>query len=192
MFLGVSIITRIWFLFFGLLQIDRISAIAAKYVGKPMGSSYSLLPPIIPSRSLDLGVGVQMGIGGEMFGGGSDLLRSFSGPSEADKPIIIELAVPAMEELIQMVQLGEPLWVPGPDGATEILSEDEYMRKFPRGIGPKPFGLKTEASRHSADVIMNHMNLVEILMDAVCFDSSPLIYLITVKFSFHVRVYIYI
>ncbi|XP_026392533.1 homeobox-leucine zipper protein ROC2-like isoform X2 [Papaver somniferum] len=149
-------------------EIDRILAIAAKYVGKPMGSSFPLLPPPIPSRSsLDLGVGIQGGIRGDIVGGGGDLLRSLSGAlTEADKPVIIELAVGAMEELIRMVQLGEPLWVAGPDGATEILSEDEYMRTFPRGIGPKPFGLKTEASRQSADVIMNHMNLVEILMDA--------------------------
>ncbi|KAF8409524.1 hypothetical protein HHK36_005601 [Tetracentron sinense] len=147
-------------------EIDRISAIAAKYVGKPV-VSYPLLSPPIPPRSLDLGVGnfgVQAGIGGEMYGAG-DLLRTVSGPTEADKPMIIELAVAAMEELIRMAQVGEPLWLPGLDGTTEILSENEYIRTFPRGIGPKPSGLKSEASRETAVVIMNHINLVEILMD---------------------------
>lgn len=150
-------------------QIDRISGIAAKYVGKPM-LSYPHLPPGA-SRSLDLGVGnfgPQTGMAGEVYGA-ADLLRSVSGPTDADKPVIIELAVAAMEELIRMAQTGEPLWIPSTDNSAEVLSEEEYGRTFPRGIGPKPLGLKSEASRESAVVIMNHINLVEILMDVVGF-----------------------
>ncbi|KAL3624979.1 Homeobox-leucine zipper protein MERISTEM L1 [Castilleja foliolosa] len=146
-------------------EIDRISGIAAKYVGKPMLSYPHLSPG--SSRSLDLGVGSfgpQPGLTGEIYGA-SDLLRSVSGPIEADKPMIIELAVAAMEELIRTAQTGEPLWLPTIDNSVEALNEDEYVRIFPRGIGPKPLGFKSEASRESAVVIMNHMNLVEILMD---------------------------
>ncbi|KAL9259855.1 Homeobox-leucine zipper protein MERISTEM L1-like protein [Drosera capensis] len=150
-------------------EIDRISTIAAKFVGKPL-VAYPNLPSHLPSRSLDLGVG-HYGpppgmLGGDMYGGGpSDLLRTFTGPSEADKPMIVELAVAAMEELIRMAQAGEPLWIPSADNSTEVLSEEEYFRTFPRGIGPTPLGLKSEASRSSGIVIMNHVNLVEILMD---------------------------
>nr|CAN62139.1 hypothetical protein VITISV_039239 [Vitis vinifera] len=129
--------------------------------------SYPHLSTHTSSRSLDLGVGnfgAQSGIVGDMYGGG-DLLRSVSLPTEADKPMIVELAVAAMEELIRMAQAGEPLWIPTSDNSTEILSEDEYLRTFPRGIGPKPLGLKSEASRETAVVIMNHISLVEILMD---------------------------
>lgn len=81
--------------------------------------------------------------------------------------MIIELAVAAMEELIRMAQIGEPLWMNSVDGSTTVLNEDEYIRTFPRGIGPKPSGFKSEASRESAVVIMNHNNLVEIVMDVV-------------------------
>ncbi|KAJ8493346.1 hypothetical protein OPV22_015067 [Ensete ventricosum] len=149
-------------------EIDRISGIAAKYVGKPM-ASYPLLSPPVPSRSpLDLGVGGfggQQGVGVEMFGPG-ELMRSVSGAADTDKPMVVELAVAAMEELIRMAQLNEPLWIPaGLDNATEALNEEEYVRTFPRGIGPRPFGLKSEASRETAVVIMNQMNVVEILMD---------------------------
>ncbi|GFP79075.1 homeobox-leucine zipper protein meristem l1 [Phtheirospermum japonicum] len=136
-------------------EIDRISGIAAKYVGKPMLSYPPHLSP--GSRSLT-------GLTGEIYGA-ADLLRSVSGPTDADKPMIIELAVAAMEELIRMAQSGEPLWLPTIDNSIEALNEDEYIRIFPRGIGPKPLGFKSEASRESAVVIMNHMNLVEILMD---------------------------
>ncbi|XP_076882862.1 homeobox-leucine zipper protein MERISTEM L1-like [Bidens hawaiensis] len=146
-------------------EIDRISGIAAKYVGKPM-LSYPNMSPHGPTRSLDQGVTSfsPQGMVGEMFGA-NDLLRSVSGPTEADKPIIIELAVTAMEELIRMAQACEPLWVPSSDNSSETLNEDEYSRMFPRGMGPKQLELKSEASRESAVVIMNHITLVELLMD---------------------------
>lgn len=150
------------------IQIDRISAIAAKYVGKPV-VNYPLLSPPVPPRPLELGVGNfggQPGMGGEMYGA-ADLLRSINTPTEADKPMIIELAVAAMEELFRMAQMGEPLWMTSLDGTTSVLNEEEYVRTFPRGIGPKPTGFKCEASRESAVVIMNHISLVEILMDVV-------------------------
>ncbi|PNY09934.1 homeobox-leucine zipper protein HDG2-like [Trifolium pratense] len=146
--------------------IDRISAIAAKYVGKPV-VNYSNISPSLPPRPEIGFVGNNQGIGGmEMYGTSGDILRSISGPTEADKPIIIELAVAAMEELIGMAQMGDPLWLSTTlDGAGTVLNEDEYVRSFPRGIGPKPNGFKCEASRETSVVIMNHVNLVEILMD---------------------------
>ncbi|CAN8246246.1 unnamed protein product [Cochlearia groenlandica] len=148
-------------------EIDRISSIAAKYVGKPIGSSFAPLPIHAASRSLDLEVGnfgSQAGFVGEMYGTG-DILRSVSVPSETDKPMIVELAVAAMEELVRMAQAGDPLWVSTDNNSVDILNEEEYFRTFPRGIGPKPLGMRSEASRESAVVIMNHINLVEILMD---------------------------
>lgn len=145
-------------------------------MGKPVVNYPLLSSPV--TRPLELGVGNfggQAGMGSDMYGA-SDLLRSINAPSDADKPMIIELAVAAMEELIRMAQMGEPLWMTSLDGTTTVLNEDEYIRAFPRGIGPKPTGFKCEASRESADVIMNHINLVEILMDVVRFIDNWLIY----------------
>ncbi|KAF5782720.1 putative transcription factor & lipid binding HD-SAD family [Helianthus annuus] len=147
-------------------EIDRISGIAAKYVGKPM-LSYPNLSHNGPSRSLDLPIGSfssQPTMVDDMFGT-NNLLRSVSGPSEADKPVIIELAVTAMEELVRMAQSGEPLWIGSSDNSSETLNEEEYSQTFPRGIGPKQLGLKSEASKESTVVIMNHISIVEILMD---------------------------
>ncbi|GJN01678.1 hypothetical protein PR202_ga18959 [Eleusine coracana subsp. coracana] len=141
-------------------EIDRISAIAAKYVGKPMVSFPVLSSPLAAARAgLDLGPAAA-----DIFGAG-ELLRG-AVQSDADKPMIVELAVAAMEELLRMAQLDEPLWNgPGLDGPAETLNEEEYARMFPRGLGPKQYGFKSEASRDSAVVIMTHANLVEILMD---------------------------
>jgi homeobox-leucine zipper protein len=158
-------------------EIDRISAIAAKYVGKPMVSFPVLSSPLAAARAspLDIGVGAAAAYGGatDIFGGvvaagaAGELLRG-AAQSDADKPMIVELAVAAMEELVRMAQLDEPLWnAPGIDGSSETLNEEEYSRMFSRGLGPKQYGLKSEASRDSSVVIMTHANLVEILMDVV-------------------------
>ncbi|MCE0481959.1 hypothetical protein HAX54_040185 [Datura stramonium] len=81
------------------------------------------------------------------------------------KPYIIKVAMAAMEELLEMAQMGEPLWFPSIDGATNFLNEEEYERRFSRGSGPMRQGIKIEASRETIVVIVNHINLVEILMD---------------------------
>ncbi|XP_020978973.1 homeobox-leucine zipper protein PROTODERMAL FACTOR 2-like isoform X1 [Arachis ipaensis] len=154
-------------------EIDRISGIAEKYVGKPVTSSHNSNHMAPHSRSLDLGVGSYGGgsqssaggMVGEMYGG-SELLRPFPVPCDSDKPRIVELAVAAMEELTRLAQVGDPLWVQSNQHCTEILNEDEYLRTFPpRVIGPKALGLRSESSRESAVIIMNHTKLVEILMD---------------------------
>ncbi|KAL5700253.1 Homeobox-leucine zipper protein PROTODERMAL FACTOR 2 [Ranunculus cassubicifolius] len=141
-------------------EIDRISGIAAKYVGRPISASY---PPEQPTRSLDLVVG---NIGDQVFG---DVLRTtmYGGNTaeQLDKPMIIELAVAAMEELVRMAQIQQPLWLHGPDDSPEFLNAEEYLHSFPRGIGEKPVDWKSEASRETGLVIMNHSALVEILMD---------------------------
>ncbi|RDX60263.1 Homeobox-leucine zipper protein PROTODERMAL FACTOR 2, partial [Mucuna pruriens] len=149
-------------------EIDRISGIAAKYVGKPVTSSYSNLSSLNNNHMHvgNYGAHSQCGVVGEMYGG-SDLFRSLPAPGDADKPMIVELAVAAMEELTRLAQAGDSLWVPG-SHHSEILNEDEYLRTFPaRGLGPKPLGLRSEASRESVVVIMNHINLIDILMDVV-------------------------
>lgn len=148
-------------------EIDRISGIAAKYIGKPI-TPYPLMPTQGAPRGLDLSVGnygMQPAMGGDMYGGGVDVLRSVTGPHEQDKPLIVELAVAATDELVRMAQLGEPLWERSLEYGHEALNEDEYMRLFPRGIGPKPPHYKSESSRDSGIVIMNTMTIVEILMD---------------------------
>ncbi|TVU43450.1 hypothetical protein EJB05_09923 [Eragrostis curvula] len=147
-------------------EIDRISSIAAKYVGKSAagtGGSSSissgaggLYPPPLSSLHLP-------GVGGDLLA-----LHHHGAAAGIDRPLVIELAVAAMEELVRMAQLGEPLWVRavGDDGvAAEALNEEEYARSFPRGVGPKSPELRSEASRETVVVIMNHMSLVEMLMD---------------------------
>ncbi|KAL1805973.1 hypothetical protein ACET3Z_029041 [Daucus carota] len=93
------------------------------------------------------------------------LLKSVVGPIEPDNPFIVEQASAAIEELLRMAQAGEPLWIPNTDNGIERLSKNEYLSSFPKGIELEPMEMKSEASRQSAVIFINHTKLVEILMD---------------------------
>jgi homeobox-leucine zipper protein len=139
-------------------EINCISSIAAKYVGSSNVSSAALSYPPPPLSSVHH----------HLHGGDVPALHQ-GAAAGIDRPLVVELAVAAMEELVKMAQLGEPLWVPAVvDGvATVTLNEEEYARSFPRGVGPRTAELRSEASRETVVVVMNHAVLVEMLMDVV-------------------------
>ena len=87
--------------------------------------------------------------------------------TDAEKVSVVELAVSAMEELAQVAQAGEPLWVPDPTSNVEVLDNHEYLQRFPSVIGPTPFGLKVEATRETDLVMMDAPTLIETLMNVV-------------------------
>ncbi|XP_052206592.1 homeobox-leucine zipper protein HDG2-like isoform X2 [Diospyros lotus] len=146
-------------------EIDRITTIAAKYLGKPSLSYPVVSPPPIP---LSLGLGnfnPQLGAGPELYGVG-DLVGSIAGLGDkAEKQTVAELAVAAMEELTRLAKTTNPLWIANMDTGCYMLNKEEYFAAFPRGIGPRPLGFRTEASRETAVVRMNHLSLVELFMD---------------------------
>ncbi|XP_051218748.1 homeobox-leucine zipper protein ROC2 [Lolium perenne] len=138
-------------------EIDRLSAIAAKYIGKPM------VPfPVLSNPTLGA-VGAYGAHPADIFGA-ADLppMRGAGGVDAEKQGVVVELAVAAMEELVRMARMDGPLWT-----ADGTLDEEEYARMFgPRGVlGPKQYGLVSEASRDAAVVIMTPASLVEILMD---------------------------
>lgn len=157
-------------------ELERMAAMAGKFYGRPI-SLTSL--PAMHGASLELG----MGAGANSFDG---LHSSLNPPSELlllqgssvdvqsrtgammgiDRSLVAELAIVAMDELMKMLQLHEPLWIRSIEDGRETLNNEEYLRQFPRGIGPKPMTHKTEATRQSGPVLMNSLDLVETLMDA--------------------------
>ncbi|GFP88479.1 homeobox-leucine zipper protein hdg11 [Phtheirospermum japonicum] len=160
-------------------ELDRISSIAAKYIGRPI----SQLPPVQPIHisSLDLSMA---SFGGHAMPGPSldlDLLPGnpmgvmpnlpFPLPqmsiSDVDKSLMADAAANAMDELIRLLQSNEPLWMkPAVDGS-EMLNLESYDTVFPRrGDHLKNPNTRAEASRDSGVVIMNGSALVDMFMDA--------------------------
>lgn len=174
-------------------ELNRVCALATKFLGKPVSlmSPLQLQPHLsmhLPNSSLELAVGGMGGIGSmqptlhgtmsEFAGGASSSMGTVITPARAtgsaiasitdiDRSMFLELAISAMDELIKMAQVDDPLWVTGLPGSPnkETLNFEEYHSFLP-GIGMKPAGFVSEASRESGLVIIdNSVALVETLMD---------------------------
>lgn len=157
-------------------EIERITAMAAKYIGgrqAQLPPPFSVSSPTASVSALDAALQAPLstmgGAGGEPTV--ADIAARPFGLTEAERPLVVELAVASMEELLQVAQAGEPLWVaPKGDsaaksGAFQVMDQEVYLQRFPRGIGPTPPGLVSETSRHTGLVIMNFTSLVEAFMD---------------------------
>lgn len=133
---------------------------AAKCTVKPV-MNYTLTTPPVPAE----GIGSNRR---EVCGSIGNLPGSVLKVKEVDKPLIIELAVAAMEELMAMARLDEPLWNIRANGTSLALNLNDYARTFRNGLGPTTLnGFKTEASKATSIVFMNHLDIVQSLMDVV-------------------------
>ncbi|XVE57206.1 hypothetical protein DITRI_Ditri04bG0072900 [Diplodiscus trichospermus] len=159
-------------------ELDRVSSIAAKYIGRPI----SQLPPVQPIHisSLDLRMasfdGHGIGVAGPSLD--LDLLRGSSSSlpnlplqpveiSDMDKSLMTDIAANAMEELLRLLQTDEPLWIKSTNDGRDVLNLESYGRIFPRtNTHFKSPNVRIEASRDSGVVIMNGLALVDMFMDS--------------------------
>ncbi|CAN1265908.1 Homeobox-leucine zipper protein HDG1 [Linum perenne] len=73
----------------------------------------------------------------------------------------------AMNELMNMAHMDEPLWMKNSLGGGEVLSLEEYAHVAAPSFAAKRDGFVTEATRASGVVYINSLALVELLMDVV-------------------------
>ncbi|XP_061340127.1 homeobox-leucine zipper protein ANTHOCYANINLESS 2-like isoform X3 [Gastrolobium bilobum] len=169
-------------------ELDRVCALAGKFLGRPISSLTNSITPPLPNSSLELGVGgngfggmnsvsATLPLGPDFGVGMSNHLAMVSPPTRpsaatvtgfdrsVERSMFLELALAAMDELVKMAQTGEPLWIRSIEGGREIMNHEEYMRTFTPCIGLRPNGFVSEASRETGMVIINSLALVETLMD---------------------------
>ncbi|PSR93421.1 Homeobox-leucine zipper protein like [Actinidia chinensis var. chinensis] len=168
-------------------ELNRISALANRFLGRPISSFAGLVHPPMSNTSLELAVGIN-GFSGlssvnTTFPIGLDskdgILNTLPGMplvpppptgiarnEPFEKSIFLELALRAMDELVKLAQMDDPLWIRSLDGGREVLNEEEYMKICPPCIGMKPTGFVIEATKATGMVLANSLNLVETLMDA--------------------------
>ncbi|ONM56588.1 Homeodomain leucine zipper family IV protein [Zea mays] len=178
-------------------ELDRVCALAGKFLGRPISSGSSMSSSLQGCSGLELAVGSNNGYGPGPLGASAlqplpDLLGAgLPGPVGSaamrlpmgigaldvalhgaaadgiDRTVLLELALAAMEELMKVAQMDEPLWLRSPDGSgLEALNLDEYHRAFARVFGPSPAGYVTEATREAGVAITSSVDLVDSLMDA--------------------------
>ncbi|CAL9195558.1 unnamed protein product [Musa hybrid cultivar] len=155
-------------------ELDRVSSLASKYLGRPI----TQLPPVQPLSvsSLDLSVGgysnpgISPSLDLDLLCRNSSSAFPYTFPaavSELEKPLMMEMATGAMEEVIRLVQADEPLWVKSGSDGRDILQLETYDRMFQRSNRQLRFpDTQTEASRDSALVFMNATTLIDMFMDA--------------------------
>ncbi|CAH8361512.1 unnamed protein product [Eruca vesicaria subsp. sativa] len=138
------------------IYICQLSLVVAKPV-----MNYTLSTPPVPARPSE-GIGSNRR---EVNGSIGNLPGSVLRVKDATTSLIIKLAGVAMEELMAMAQLDEPLWNVGANETSLALNLTEYTRTFRNGLGPVLNGFRTEASKATSIVFMNHLDIVQILMD---------------------------
>ncbi|XP_077234592.1 homeobox-leucine zipper protein HDG11-like [Tasmannia lanceolata] len=157
-------------------ELDRVSSIAAKYIGRPA----SQLRPIqqMPISPLDLTVGSFGGQGNigppsldlDLLPGSSSMAAipplQTTCITEMEKSLMAQIAASAMDELIRLLQTDEPLWMKSATDGRDVLNLDSYERIFPRQGRLKNPDIQVEASRASDMVIMNGLALVDMFMDS--------------------------
>lgn len=154
-----------------------MSSITSKYLGRP----FTQMPPV-PSMSvssLDLSMGgggmPGQGLGGpsldlDLSGCSSALPYQMPAPvSEMERPMMVDMAARAMDELIRLAQAGDQIWVKGmPGDAREILNVANYDTLYAKPGGAfRPPDVNVEGSRDSGLVFMSAVALVDVFMDTV-------------------------
>ncbi|KVI07878.1 Homeobox, conserved site-containing protein [Cynara cardunculus var. scolymus] len=170
-------------------ELDRVSGIAAKFMGRPL----SLFAPaaVPPSHLSALDLSMASYVGGTQHqmipvasgsGGPSLDLDLFTTTGMAaqpptihpshplrptDKSIVVDIATAAMDELLKLFQTDEPLWTKSAVDGRNVLEIDTYERIFPRpNTSIKNPHLWIEGSRASGDVMMHSMQLVDMFADS--------------------------
>ncbi|WZZ05893.1 hypothetical protein YC2023_091814 [Brassica napus] len=143
-------------------ELERMSTVASKYMGRPISSHISTLHPMHISP-LDLSM-TAPSLDFDLLPGSS--MSSNFAVSDMDKPIMNDIALTAMDELLRLVHTNEPLWSRA-DGSREVLNLGSYENVFPRSSNRgKNHNVRIEASRSSGIVFMNAMSLVDMFMDS--------------------------
>ncbi|CAA7029504.1 unnamed protein product [Microthlaspi erraticum] len=156
-------------------ELERVSSIAAKFIGRPTSHLPPLLNPmqVSPLELFHTGPSLDFdllpGSCSSMPVPGLPPTQPNLALSDMDKSLMTSIAMNAMEEFLRLLQTNEPLWIKTGDGCRDVLNLESYEKTFPRSSsrGGKHHNLRTEASRSSGVVFTNASTLVNMLMDSV-------------------------
>ncbi|KAM6566966.1 hypothetical protein CsatA_026094 [Cannabis sativa] len=164
---------------------EKVSNLLAKYMGKPLpeieklvstipgstdGSSFDLLPSAVRSGPSSSTPNMEQ-----------EKMNQIKGITEMERGVMVETAALAMDELIKLLRIDEPLWTTASsssvpttdhgDGGRRTLHRDNYYKIFPQRDNinhhlPNPSSARFESSKHSGIVAMNAAQLVDIFLDS--------------------------
>nr|GMC56895.1 homeobox-leucine zipper protein ROC8-like [Ipomoea batatas] len=87
------------------------------------------------------------------------------GVQEMEKSAMVDTMAIAMEELIELLQADEPLWIRTPEDGRLVLHRETYDRVFPKVNYLRSVSTRTESSKDSAVVSASPVELIEMCLD---------------------------
>lgn len=160
-------------------ELDRLCTLTGRFLGKSFSSLLIPATSPMPSNVFEFGASVldANGTGPSMPPSTASVQPVYDtianpeiSPPTAmqgcEQSFLVELALAAMEELVTIAKMKEPLWLRGFDGVAETLNFDQYY-KYRRIAGLSSVGYTPEATRETGVVLISAVALVDTLMDAV-------------------------
>ncbi|KAL6523002.1 hypothetical protein OROMI_031350 [Orobanche minor] len=89
-----------------------------------------------------------------------------NGITEMERSTIIETAIAAINELMDLIHVNEPVWAKAPTDGRYTLHRDSYDKLYPHSSHIKTASARFESSKDSGEVAMTAIHLIEILLDA--------------------------
>ncbi|XP_060167957.1 homeobox-leucine zipper protein ROC8-like isoform X2 [Lycium barbarum] len=85
-----------------------------------------------------------------------------------ERSIILEIVVAAMDEIVTVLQVDEPLWIKSPNGVTYSIHRDSYEKMFSNLHQPyKSSSARIESSKDSGVVSMTAIELIQNFLDPI-------------------------
>ncbi|XP_062006738.1 homeobox-leucine zipper protein HDG11-like [Rosa rugosa] len=155
---------------------DKVATLLSKFIGKPLSQIDSLT--YAARSSLDVSPGLLI----NQAMRSSDLSHEFINPTisnnaalayyqvnaipETEKTVMIETAASAMEELIRILRINEPMWIKSNSDGRYVLNHENYDKMFPRAYRLKTSSARIESSKDSGIASISALQLVDTFLDA--------------------------
>ncbi|XP_054778062.1 homeobox-leucine zipper protein ROC8-like [Prosopis cineraria] len=164
-------------------EYERVSNILARCIGRPISeldssaddpSSAGSPPSSSPGNSLNQGstgspISLDMDLGSAITVSDENMLPSLMGEvTDVEKDLMLVAANNAIDELLKLVRIEEPLWIKTEIGGGQfVLHRDSYEKLSPRANHFRSSSTRAEATKDSRMVWMNSMQLVDMFLDPV-------------------------
>ncbi|KAK2999925.1 hypothetical protein RJ639_024200 [Escallonia herrerae] len=148
---------------------ERLSNMLVQVTGKSIAQLLSLSPSLGYSVDLPADNILSQGIGGPFLDPDLVLKTSknpmlpyrLNGMQEMEKSQAIEIAAHAMDELIELLRVYEPVWIKLSTDGGYTLHRDSYYNLYPKTNNLKSSGARIESSKDSGVMAIAGLQLVE-------------------------------
>uniref|UniRef100_A0A7C9EJR4 START domain-containing protein n=1 Tax=Opuntia streptacantha TaxID=393608 RepID=A0A7C9EJR4_OPUST len=148
------------------LEYERISSMLANYMGRPLpGDAFNSKDASRRGHENGSTTFKVDSVMGNINVGDQELVYQMKAHPEIENSLVAQLASNAMDELIKLLSMDEPLWIKSPGDDQYILDRSSYDNIISRSVGFRYPKSRIESSKDSGVVVMNARSLVDLCLD---------------------------